>query len=129
MSIESVFLFDTEGAAKADSVVGAYWISSSNDSAGGWRADVCVPSLRAWDSRQDVLDNNGSVAHQYWPGWRICIGTEDVLPEFLAHPAIVLVSDNVKRERDHRPIEEWLIYKPALIALADIPYLVISPQG
>lgn len=127
MSIESVFLFDTEGAAKADSVVGAYWISSSNDFAGGWRADVCVPSLRAWDSRQDVLDSNGSVAHQYWPGWRICIGSEDVLPEFSKHPNLVLMSDCYAREVRKASQDEWLIYLPPNVHKADVPYIKISP--
>lgn len=127
MSIENVFLFSTEADAKADPVVGAYWIPPTEEAPGCWRGDMCITNLKAWDSRQDMTDADGNVMHQYWPGWRICIGTEDVLPEFLAHPVIVLMSDNVKRERDHRPVEEWLIYKPASIAIADIPYLMISP--
>ena len=127
MSLENVFLFADEAAARADATVGAFWIPASSESVGAWNSSVCIPGVRAWDSRQDTISESGDVSHAYWPGWRICIGTDELRDDFLHHPHIVLISDNVKRELERRPIGEWLIYKPEGIAIEDVPFIVISP--
>lgn len=127
MSIENVFRFPTEDAARADPVVGAYWLLPTAEAPGCWRADVCVTNLKAWDSRQDVTDDDGNTTHTYWPGWRICIGSESILPEFSNHPYLVLMSDCYAREVLKGPQEQWLIYLPSVIDPADLVYLRISP--
>lgn len=127
MTIENVFLFADEAAAQADATVGVFWIPASSESAGAWNSSVCIPGVRAWDNRQDTISESGEVAHAYWPGWRICIGTDELRDDFLHHPNIVLISDNVKRELERKPIGEWLIYKPGSIAVEDVPFIVISP--
>lgn len=121
MSIENVFLFPNEDVARADPVVGAYFVD------GVWRADVCVTNLRAWDSRQDVTDADGNTTHTYWPGWRICIGTGAVLSEFSNHPNLVLMSDCYVREVLHVPQEQWLLYLLSSVNTEDLKYLRISP--
>lgn len=121
MSIENVFLFLNEDVARADPVVGAYFIN------GVWRADVCVHNLRAWDSRQDVTDADGNITHTYWPGWRICIGSEDVLPEFSEHPHLVLMSDCYAREVEKASQDQWLLYLLPEVSASDVAYLRISP--
>lgn len=127
MSIENVFLFPNEAAAKADPVVGAYWMPPTEEAPGCWRPDVCIPNLRAWDIRQDVTDDEGNVTSTYWPGWRICIGSESVLPEFAEHPNLVLMSDCYLREVLKLPQEQWLFYLVSSVNPEDLKYLRISP--
>lgn len=127
MSIENVFLFPSEDAAKSDLVVGAYWLPPTEEAPGVWRPDVCIPNLRAWDARQDVTDDEGNTTHTYWPGWRICIGSEGVLPEFSEHPNLVLMSDCYAREVRKASQDEWLLFLVPAIDPADLKYLRMSP--
>lgn len=62
-----------------------------------------------------------------WPGWRICIGSEDVLPEFSNHPHLVLMSDCYAREVRKVPQDEWLRFLVPAIDPADLKYLRMSP--
>ena len=57
--------FDSEDAAKADSVVGKYWFTGDSESPGSWRGDVCLPNVTVSNGIDTI------------PGWFITIGNVD----------------------------------------------------
>ena len=50
--------FPSESAAKADPVVGQYYLSTTDSS--GWRPDITFPNLLAWDSTKDTTVSCGT---------------------------------------------------------------------
>lgn len=66
--------FASEDDAKADPVVGAYFVN------GAWRDTVCVPGVKVWDSRLDVAgtdaDGNPIITHQFMPYWYVMIASD-----------------------------------------------------
>jgi len=79
--IDYLFQFTDEASAKADPVVGKYYLPPKTAWAGGWNAGDTVPGLQVWHPSQDTIDTiqgpNGPVdivTHTYLPGFYLLIG-------------------------------------------------------
>lgn len=79
--IDHLMTFASEAAAKADAVVGQYWISDGQGHA-AWRGDCCIPNVFVWAPASNTtvtgVDGNGNpitstVRHAYDSNWRIII--------------------------------------------------------
>lgn len=81
--IDYLFAFATEDAAKADPVIGAYYVSDGQDG-GGWRGDVCIPGVAV----ATIADGNTIDAN-----WRIVIASNGRKPELDNHPQVGLIAD------------------------------------
>ena len=84
--IDYLFNFTDEASAKADPIIGGYWIPPTTlpgggNAPGGWRGDVAVPNLQMWHPSQDTTKTVDSpfgqhdiIIHQYLPGFYLLIG-------------------------------------------------------
>jgi hypothetical protein len=90
--IDHLMTFTNEEAAKADPVVGSYFVN------GEWRSDICVAGVFVWAPAGNTVgtDPNGTsyiVRHAYDTKWRVIIakGTPD--PSLSSLPSCHLVTD------------------------------------
>jgi len=84
--IDYLLNFTDEASAKADPIIGGYWIPPTTlpgggNAPGGWRGDVAVPNLQMWHPSQDTTKTVDSpfgqhdiIIHQYLPGFYLLIG-------------------------------------------------------
>lgn len=70
--IATLINFPDEATAKADPVVGKYFIDNG-DGTSSWRGDVCFPNTQVWNPANDTTDDDGNVTHKYESGWFIII--------------------------------------------------------
>lgn len=59
--IDHLMRFDSEADAKADAVVGAYWMPGEDEAPGAWRGDVCIPNVAVF-----ALDGEERVSFSGW---------------------------------------------------------------
>jgi hypothetical protein len=97
--IDHLMTFATEADAKADPVVGAYWIVDAGSQGGGvWRPDICIPGVTVWNPAQDVTttDANGFPLITHTPidsNWRIIVALGQQSPALSALPQCHIVAD------------------------------------
>lgn len=82
--IAHLIRFDSEAAAKADPVCGAYWHDATADAPGTWRPDVCIAGVTVWPAADP--------AHPL-PYWYLWIASAAVIAALRDHPAMVMVVD------------------------------------
>jgi hypothetical protein len=77
--IDHLLRFDTEAAAQADPVVGAYFVQ------GAWRGDICIPnvSVYAVTGTQTITDPDTGTSYQAdvrtpFSGWYIVISLSEI---------------------------------------------------
>ena len=75
MSIDHLMRFDTEDAAKADAVVGAYFSPADAEGPGAWRGDVCIPNVSVYALGAPGVDADGNPVENRVPfsGWYVVI--------------------------------------------------------
>lgn len=83
--------FTDEASAKADPVVGAYFVN------GAWRGDRVIPDTKVWNINNDVAgtspDGDPTVTHTYDAGWFITISEDVDVPALRADASCVLAVD------------------------------------
>jgi hypothetical protein len=82
--IDHLLAFADEASAKADTIVGQYWIAGGSEAGGAWRGDVCIPAA------QVVVAATGA---PYDSLWRIVIAKDAQDQDLAASPACHLVAD------------------------------------
>jgi hypothetical protein len=90
--IDHLMTFESEAAAKADPVVGIYFVN------GEWRSDVCVVDVFVWSPASNTIgtDPNGSpyvVRQSYDTNWRMIIAKATPDPSLSSRPSCHLVTD------------------------------------
>ena len=90
--IDHLLTFASEAAAKADPIVGTYFLN------GEWRSDICAAGVFVWAPASNTTgtDPNGSpyvVRHSYDTNWRIIIASAAPDPSLSSLPSCQLVAD------------------------------------
>jgi hypothetical protein len=90
--IDHLMTFANEDAAKADPVVGSYFMN------GEWRSDICVAGVFVWAPASNTIgtDPNGNpyvVRHAYDANWRVIIAKAAPDPSLSSLPSCHLVAD------------------------------------
>jgi hypothetical protein len=89
--IDHLMTFPDEATAKADPVVGTYFVN------GGWRGDICIPNLFVWSPAANTSGGTDSfgnpivVRHAYDTNWRLMISKTAQDPVLSALPTCHLV--------------------------------------
>jgi len=123
--IDHVMTFASEVAAKADPVVGSYWIDDGRGS-GAWRSDCCIPNVFVWrraDETSMLLpDGSASVVrHPYDDNWRIAIARPQLDPALCSSPACHLVTDG-----DAAAAGQAFVLQ-SVLSVADLATLALEP--
>jgi hypothetical protein len=107
--IDHVLAFADEASAKADPIVGQYWLGGEG---GWWRGDVCIPGA------QVVVAATGA----FYDGlWRIVIAKDAEDQELAASPACHLIAD-----RNAAAAGQPFIIKSKLTP-AELALLILQP--
>lgn len=96
--IDHLLKFADEATAKADPIVGAYWIAG-DDGPGAWRGDICIPAATV------TQISTGTVL----PYWYLVVALAALDTALADHPGCMLVAD-----RDAANRSEPFILKSAL---------------
>jgi hypothetical protein len=124
--IDHLMTFSSEAAAKADPVVGPYWIDDGQGSGGAWRGDCCIPGIFVWrPADQSVVtlpDGSTSIIRRPYDGnWRLAIAHLQPNPVLCASPACHLVTD-----RDAAAAGQPFVLQSVLSA-AELATLALEP--
>jgi len=102
--IDYLLNFQTEAAAQADPIVGAYWLAGANGNPGSWRGDVCIANVEVWSPAQDAPGTPttrpggrtivAAPVHSYLPGWFIWISSAAASAALASHPALEISADS-----------------------------------
>jgi hypothetical protein len=90
--IDYLMTFASEAAAKADPIVGSYFVD------GQWRSDICVADVFVWVPASNTIgtDPNGTpyvVRQAYDTNWRVIIAKPAPDPSLSLLPSCHLVAD------------------------------------
>jgi hypothetical protein len=127
--IDYILAFPDQTTAKADPVVGAYFVK------GAWRGDVCIPGLAVTvlgtSQPMTITMQDGST--QTVPGpdqpldalWRIAIGLPARAPVLDTHPSLEIVADRALASSG-TPLASYILYSN--VPLDNLKLLAVSPS-
>lgn len=124
--------FADEATAKADPVVGRYWLADPDLPAGGaWRGDVCIPGLAVYQvtGTQAVTDPTTGQTYQQdirqpYPGWWIAIALPALDPALQADAGCVLITDRGKAAAGE---PGWQLYAAPSVTPQDLAATRVEP--
>jgi hypothetical protein len=117
MIIDHLMRFDTEDAAKADPVVGAYFSPADSEGSGAWRGDVCIPNVSVY-----ALDGEN---HVPFSGWYVVIALPALSEALRDIPgnACRLIADRDAADRGER----FMRYVAADLSPGDLASAHVEP--